>query len=108
MWPHEGYNGILGQESSKYAEETANKAEGCAKNLLAEGKPERQVRDTAIRLEILGKDKIWRWHDLCIFPSKKSNVENQTLSDPNFKLLLLFTSIRHKMVALRKLEIESI
>jgi DNA-binding MarR family transcriptional regulator len=39
------------------------------------------------------------------FPSKESNVENQTLSDPNFKLWLLFTSIHHKMVALRELEL---
>jgi len=32
-------------------------------------------------------------------------MENQTPSDPNFKLLLLFTSIHHKMVALREKEL---
>jgi DNA-binding MarR family transcriptional regulator len=32
-------------------------------------------------------------------------MENQTLSDPNFKLWLLFTSIHHKMVALREKEL---
>jgi hypothetical protein len=49
---------MLGQGCSKYAEETAKRAEVPAKNLLAEGKPERQIRDTAIRQEMLGKDKI--------------------------------------------------
>ena len=32
-------------------------------------------------------------------------MENQTPSDPNFKLLLLFTSIHHKMAALREREL---
>ena len=32
-------------------------------------------------------------------------MENQTPSDPNFKLWLLFTSIHHKMVALREKEL---
>ena len=32
-------------------------------------------------------------------------MENQTLSDSNFKLWLLFTSIHHKMVALREKEL---
>jgi len=34
-------------------------------------------------------------------------VENQTRSGPNFKLWLLFTSIHHKMVALREKELYS-
>ena len=32
-------------------------------------------------------------------------MENQTRSDPNFKLWLLFSSIHHKMVALREKEL---
>ena len=32
-------------------------------------------------------------------------MENQTRSDPNFKLWLLFSSINHKMVALREKEL---
>jgi len=51
------YNGMSFQKRSKYAEEVANRAEGCAKNLLAKGKPKNEAWDTAIRQEILGKDK---------------------------------------------------
>ena len=53
----EDYNGMSTQKRSKYAEEAANRAEGCAKNLLAKGKPESEAWYTAIKQEILGKDK---------------------------------------------------
>ncbi len=54
----EDYNGMSTQRRSKYAEEAANRTEGCAKSLLAKGKPESEAWDTAIRQEILGKDKV--------------------------------------------------
>jgi hypothetical protein len=52
------YSGMSSQKRDKYAEEAANRAEGCAKNLLAKGKPENEAWDMAIRQEILGKDKV--------------------------------------------------
>ena len=52
----EDYNGMSSQKRDKYAEEAANRVEGFAKNLLAKGKPESEVWDTAIRKEILGME----------------------------------------------------
>ena len=50
------YDGMSSQKRDKYAEEAANRAEGCAKNLLAKGKPESEAWDAAIRKEILGME----------------------------------------------------
>jgi hypothetical protein len=43
------YNGMSSQKRDKYAEEAANRAEGCAKNLLAKGKSQSEAWDTAIQ-----------------------------------------------------------
>jgi len=50
------YNGMSSQKRDKYADEAANRAEGCAKNLLAKGKSESEAWDTAIRKEIWGME----------------------------------------------------
>jgi len=52
----QGYNRMSSQKRDKYAEEAANRAEGCAKNLVAKGKPESEAWDTAIRKEIWGME----------------------------------------------------
>jgi len=50
------YNGMSTQRRDKYAEEAANRAEGCAETLIAQGKPESEPWNTAIRQEILGTE----------------------------------------------------
>jgi hypothetical protein len=48
------YNGMSTQRRDKYAEEAANRAEGCAETLIAQSKSESEAWNTAIRQEILG------------------------------------------------------
>jgi hypothetical protein len=48
------YNGMSSQKRDKYAGEAANRAEGCAKVLIVQGKSASEALDAAIRKEILG------------------------------------------------------
>jgi len=50
------YDGMSSQKRDKYAEEAANRAEGCAKMLIAQGKSVSEAWNTAIKKEILGMD----------------------------------------------------
>jgi hypothetical protein len=50
------YYGMSTQRRDKYAEEAANRAEGCAETLIAQGKSESEAWNTAIRQEILGTE----------------------------------------------------
>ena len=52
----EDYKGMSSQRRDKYAEEAASRAEEYAETLVAQGKPESEAWNEAIRREILGKE----------------------------------------------------
>ena len=53
---HQDYNGMSTQRRDKYAKEAANRAEGCAETVIAQGKPGSEAWNTAIRQEIVGTE----------------------------------------------------